>query len=72
MKRSKIVICILTLIFCIIASAVSAAAISAPRVSILALSLTLDFVLVVSLCAIIAAAVCIGLKLYKKNQKSHK
>ena len=72
MKKSKIAAFIVVFVLFIIVSAVSISAINAPKINILALNLTLDLMLVVSLCAIIAAAVCIGLKLYKRNQKLHK
>ena len=72
MKKLKIAAFAVALALFIIVSAVSISAINAPKINILALNLTLDLVLIASLCAIIAAAVCIGLRLYKRNQRSHK
>jgi hypothetical protein len=72
MKFSKIVVSTVVLLLFIILSVVSISAINAPKMNILALNLTLDLVLVISVCAIVTAAVCIGLKLYRKNHRAHK
>ena len=74
MKAAKLIIFIIVFSICTFVPiiAVSAHASYVPRINIMALSLTLDLVLIISLCAIISAAVCIGLKLYKKNHKLYK
>ena len=66
------VVLIFMLIFCMLASIISIAEIRAPRVNILALSVTIDLLLFVSICAVVIVAICIGVKLSARNKQSHR
>lgn len=72
MKGNRVFVLILTFIFCMLASIISIAAISAPRINVLAISVTIDLLLFVSICAVVIVAICIGVKLSARNKQSHR
>ena len=71
MKGNRVFVLILTFIFCMLASIISIAAISAPRINVLAISVTIDLLLFVSICAVVIVAIFIGVKLSARNKQSH-